>query len=269
MVNHDLVAKALAGADDLADGSVCGCKNRLTGRCDDIQSVMPYADLVERVYLVTHRRACLGKRELLHRLVHRRHHETAVHDHLHDPCKVSLDGRSRHLDLIQLSCRIAHYVRIRYRVHSHQEIDRRQRVHARSGRMEYLLVYTVILEPESFYDICKQFFLAFKLGKLTGIHPVFLLQPLLGIRAEHKSEDDVIHDSKGHGHDEEHQHLADHRPCRFPCLPEPEAVLIVLVLTHDLRFSLLLWDGWRVMFLEASAVFCTITAYSSGVIERS
>ena len=92
MVNHDLVAKALAGADDLAYRSVRSCKNRLAGRRDDIQSVMPYAYLVERVYLITHGRARLGKRELLHRLVHRRHHETAVHDHFHDSCKIRLDS---------------------------------------------------------------------------------------------------------------------------------------------------------------------------------
>ena len=122
MVNHDLVTKALAGANDLTDGSVCGCKNRFAGRRDDIQSVMPYADLVERVYLITHGRARLCKRELLHRLVHRRHHETAVHDHFHDSCKIRLHSTGRLLDMLKLPFRITHDIRIWNGINSHEEI---------------------------------------------------------------------------------------------------------------------------------------------------
>ena len=216
MVYDDLVAKSLAGAYDLAYRSVGRSMYRLSCRSDDVQSVMSYADLVERIYLVAYGSTGLCKREILYRLVHRRHHIAAVKDHFHDSGKVLLHGSGRGLDLIQLPFRIADDIRIRYGIHPLQEIDRRQRVHARSGRMEYLLVYTVILEPESLDHICKQLLLAFQLRKLTGIHPVLILQTLFRIGAEDKRKDDIIHDGKGHGHDKEHQHLADHRPCRLP-----------------------------------------------------
>ena len=108
--------------------------------------------------------------------------------------------------------------------------------------MEYILIDTVVLYLQALYNIRQQFLLFLKNRQLTSIHPVLILESLLGISAEHQGEDHIIHERQGQGNDEEHQHLAKYLQHRCLCLLESEIILIVFVLTHDLPFSLLLCD---------------------------
>ena len=79
--------------------------------------------------------------------------------------------------------------------------------------MEYLLINAVILKPEAFHDISQQFLLALQFRKFAGIHSVFVLQTLLRIRAEHKSEYKIVNNCKRKSYNKEHQHLTHIMPC--------------------------------------------------------
>ena len=79
-------------------------------------------------------------------------------------------------------------------------------------KTEYLLVYPVILDFESFHDISKKGFLARHLRIFLLIESVFLLQRTLLLCTEDEGKKDVIDYGKGYRRDKKHQYPAYHSP---------------------------------------------------------
>ena len=209
MLDFHKVAQGAEMSRSLADHAIRGSIYGSSATYYKIDPAMEHECLVERIYLLTHRRAHLRIADRVERNAHRR---VGIVFGGHGPENPSESGVHRHGALqqgISLAVGIACKAGLGYGVAGVIHVKTAHRVNLRGICVKYEAVYVVVLVLQACNGILKHLGMIPKMGKGLFIHPVFCTQTLLQVGADEKRAYKIQYDRKRQRSEKEGQGAYD------------------------------------------------------------